>query len=181
MTADRSMARYAPALRALHLLTAILILGMFIVGGWIVYFDPGDGPFKETLYTLHESTGVAIWLLVLVRIVVRLASGAPKLPADTPGIIRAAATLNHIALYAVLVIQPLTGFADANAWGAPVNWYGLFVLPSPIGKQPDAVAQSFTDLHWWGALALLALLLAHFAGAAYHGLIRRDRVVRHML
>jgi cytochrome b561 len=176
-----TIARYAPALRFIHWLTAILILGMFIVGGWIVYFDPGDGPFKETLYTLHESTGVAIWLLVLLRIVVRLTTGAPKLPADVPAVIRAAATANHIALYAVLLLQPIIGFCDSNAWGSPVKWYGLFVLPSPIGKQPDPVAQSLSDLHWWGALALLVLLAAHIGGAAYHGLVRRDGVTRHMM
>jgi len=173
--------RYAPAMRVLHWLTAILILGLFIVGGWLTYFEPPDGPFKELLYNLHESTGVAVWVLVLIRIVVRLATGAPKLPPGTPGFVRALATLNHLALYLVLLVQPMLGFADANAWGAPLVWYGLVPVPSPIGKQPDAVAQQFSDLHWFGALALLLLLAAHIAGALYHGLVKRDGVVRHMI
>jgi cytochrome b561 len=173
--------RYAPAMRVLHWLTAILILGLFIAGGWLTYFEPPDGPFKELLYTLHESTGVTVWVLVLIRIVVRLATGAPKLPPGTPGFVRALATLNHLALYLVLLVQPILGFADANAWGSPLVWYGLFQVPSPIGKQPDAVAQQFSDLHWFGALALLLLLAAHIAGALYHAFGRRDGVVRHML
>jgi len=177
---DEGPARYAVPMRWLHWITAILIAGMFFVGGWLVYFDPGDGPLKETLYGLHESTGVTIWVLVLLRIVVRLATGAPKLPGNTPAGVRVLATLNHIALYLVLLVQPVLGFLDANAWGAPLHWYGLFVVPSPIGKQPDAVAQGFSDLHWWGAAILLLLLAVHIAGALYHAFVRRDGVIRHM-
>jgi cytochrome b561 len=172
--------RYVPAMRLLHWLTAILVLGLFVAGGWLTYFEPPDGPFKELLYNLHESTGVTVWVLVLVRIVVRLATGAPKLPPGTPSAVRILATLNHLALYLVLLVQPMLGLADANAWGAPLIWFGLFPVPSPIGKQPDAVAQQLSDLHWFGALALLLLLATHIAGALYHGLIRRDGVVRHM-
>ena len=173
--------RYHPVLRLLHWLTVVLIIFMFFVGGWIVYFDPGDGPLKDRLYNLHESTGMLIWVLVLVRIVVRLATGAPKLPPPVPLAVRVLASLNQLALYLVLLVQPLVGLADTNAWGFPLRWFGLFTVPSPIGKSPEKVAQSLSDLHWYGAALLLALLALHTAGAAYHGLLRRDGVVRHMI
>ncbi len=173
-------ARYHPLLRLLHWLTAVLIAGLFIAGGWIVYFDPGDGPLKDTLYHLHESTGMLVWLLVLMRIAVRLATGAPRLPPDTPGIVRFLATANHVALYAVLLAQPLIGLTDANAWGAPLHWYGLFEVPWFIGKTGEPVAQALSSLHWLAAAVLLALLAMHIAGAAYHALVRRDGVLRHM-
>jgi cytochrome b561 len=179
--AGRGVTRYAPAMRFIHWLTAVLVLLLFVFGGWIVYFDPGDGPLKDELYNLHQSIGITVWVLVLVRVGVRLATGAPRLPPGTPGIIRALATLNHLAVYLVLVVQPIVGLMDTNAWGFPLDWFGLFRVPSPIGKQPDPVAQSFSDAHWYGALALLLLLASHVAGAAYHGLIRRDGVARHMI
>lgn len=171
---------YAPAMRFIHWLTAVLVVLLFVFGGWTHYFDPGEGMFKELLYNLHQSFGVAVWVLVLVRVVVRLATGAPKLPPETPGIVRLAASLNHLALYLVLLVQPILGLLDTNANGFPLDWFGLFRVPSPIGKQPDAVAHTLNDLHWFGALALLLLIGTHLAGAAYHGLIRRDGVVRHM-
>jgi cytochrome b561 len=95
-------------------------------------------------------------------------------------VIRVLASLNHLALYLVLLVQPIIGLADTNAWGFPLRWFGLFDVPSPNGKLPDPQAQLLSDLHWWGALALLLLVGSHIAGAAYHGLIRRDGVVRHM-
>jgi cytochrome b561 len=177
---DLGLARYAPAMRWLHWITALLVLGMFVLGGWLTYFDPGDGPFKDSLYMLHARTGMTIWVLVLIRIVVRLATGAPKLPVGTPGVVRAIATLNHIALYLVLLVQPIIGLMDASAWGAQLRWYGLFLVPSPIGKQPDPVAQTYSDLHWWGAATLLFLLVMHIVGAGYHAMVKRDGVIRHM-
>ncbi len=172
--------RYAPAMRLIHWLTAALVVSLFVLGGWVVYFDPGDGPLKDELYNLHQSIGITVWVLVLIRIVVRLATGAPKLPPGTPGAVRLLATLKHLALYLVLLVQPIVGLSDTNAWGFPLKWFWLFTVPSPIGKQPDPVAQSLSDLHWFGALALLLLLGTHIAGALYHGLVRRDGVVRHM-
>jgi len=172
--------RYAPAMRLIHWLTALLVLALFVLGGWIVYFEPADEKLKDELYNLHQSIGITVWVLVLIRVVVRFATGAPKLPLGTPIIVRGLATLNHLALYLVLLVQPIIGLADTNAWGFPLDWFGLFRVPSPIGKQPDAVAQQLSDLHWFGALLLLVLVGTHIAGALYHGVVRRDGVVRHM-
>jgi cytochrome b561 len=173
--------QYAPAMRRIHWLTAAMVLLLFVCGGWTHYFDPGEGLLKDLLYNLHQSFGVTVWLLVLLRVVLRIATGAPKLPPGTPAAIRVAASLNHLALYLVLLVQPVTGFLDTNANGFPLAWFGLFEVPSPIGKQPDAVAHALDGMHWFGALALLLLVGSHLAGAAYHGLIRRDGVLRHML
>ena len=173
--------RYHPLLRLLHWLTAVLVAGLFVAGGWIVYFDPGDGPLKERLYFLHESTGMLVWLLALARVLVRRIAGAPPLPEGTPRAVRLIAWLNHMALYGLLLVQPLLGLADANAWGAPLNWYGLFEVPWFFGKTAEPVAQTLSLLHWLGAILLAQLLLMHIAGAAYHIRVRRDGGLRRML
>jgi cytochrome b561 len=172
--------RYAPALRWLHWITAGLIAAMFVLGLWVAYLAPADGAFRHRLYNLHESTGLTILALTLLRLAVRLATGAPRLPAGTAPAIRAAATLNHLGLYALLLAMPVIGFLNANAAGAPLVWYEAVAVPSPIGKQPDPVAHAISGAHWWGALLLFLLIGLHVAGAAYHGLVRRDGVLRHM-
>ena len=117
---------------------------------------------------------------MLVRIAVRLSTGAPALPSGTPRAIALVAGLNQFALYLVLLVQPLIGLSDANAWGAPLHWFGWFEVPWFFGKQAKPVAQALTDLHWWGAAVLLLLLGAHIAGALYHALVRRDGVWQRM-
>jgi len=105
-----------------------------------------------------------------LRIVVRLSTGAPKTAPGTPGVIRAAATLNHLALYAVLLIQPIIGFSDANAWGSPVNWYGCSCCRRRSAKQTDAVGAGVLRPALVGRAGAAAAACRHIGGAAWHGL-----------
>lgn len=172
--------RYPPAARGLHWLTVALVAAMFGLGAWITAFEPKDQAFKQLLYDIHESTGVAIFALVLLRLLHRVASPPAPLPSRVPRAMRFAAHANHALLYAMLLVQPVLGFLDTNAWGFPLTWAGLVRLPSPIGHN-EKIAPLLSALHWYGALLLLALIAAHLLGAAHHGLIRRDGVVQRML
>jgi cytochrome b561 len=172
--------RYPPAARWLHWVTAALVVIMFTFGVWIVHFEPEHEAFKLRLYTIHESTGVVVFLLVLARLLRRLANPPAPLPLHVPGHFRTAARANHALLYAVLLMQPVIGFLDTNAWGFPLQWAGLIEIPSPIGKN-EALAPILSGLHWFGAMALLLLIAAHLGGVFYHGVVRRDGVVQRML
>jgi cytochrome b561 len=172
--------RYPPAARWLHWITVVLVVVMFTFGVWIVQFEPQDEALKLRLYAIHESTGVVLFVLVLVRLLRRLVNPPAPLPATVPGHIRLAARANHALLYAVLLMQPVIGFLDTNAWGFPLQWAGLIEIPSPIGKN-EALAPILNGLHWFGAMALLLLIAAHLGGVFYHGVVRRDGVVQRML
>jgi cytochrome b561 len=172
--------RYPPAARWLHWITAALVLAMITLGLWITWFEPKDEAFKYLLYDIHESIGVALFVLVLIRLFRRLANPPAPLPSHVPGLFRFAARTNHALLYAVLLIQPVIGFLATNAWGFPLRWARLVEIPSPIGKN-DAFAPILSSLHWYGAVALVLLIGAHLGGAFFHGVIRRDGVVQRML
>lgn len=172
--------RYPAAARWMHWLTVALVLIMFVVGFWMTSFEPKDENFKYLLYDIHESTGVVIFVLVLLRLLRRVSNPPAPLPSRVPGLFRFAAHANHALLYAMLLIQPVLGFLDTNAWGFPVTWARLVPLPSPIGKN-EAIAPLLSDLHWYGAMLLLVLIAAHLCGALYHGVVRRDGVVQRML
>ena len=66
------------------------------VGIWIEYFEPADEPFKLRLYNIHESLGVIVFVLVLIRSVNRYRHPPPPLPADTPPSSVLAARVNHM-------------------------------------------------------------------------------------
>ena len=66
--------RYSPVALWLHWLTAALVLAMIVVGIWMTYFEPKDEAFKFLLYDVHESVGAALFVLVLVRLLRRLAN-----------------------------------------------------------------------------------------------------------
>ena len=172
--------RYSPTARWLHWTTAALVGAMIVVGVWMMYFEPKDAGLKLALYDIHQSIGLVVLVVVLLRLVRRLAYPPAPLPASVPGRFRFAAHANHVLLYAVLLIQPVTGFLETNAYGFPLHWARLFEVPSPIGED-KTLAPILSYLHWGGAVLLVMLIGAHVCGAFYHGVIRRDGVVQRML
>lgn len=171
--------RYVAPARWLHWLTAGSILVILTAGIWMVFFEPEDEAFKLRLYNVHESFGVAVFLLALARLWVRRRNPPPPLPEDMPGWMRLAARLNHAALYVVLVVQPVTGFLATNAWGFALRWFGLVPIPSPIGRE-EALAPVLSLLHFVGALALLVLLGMHLGAVVFHTFVRRDGILARM-
>jgi len=113
-----------------------------------------------------------------VRIAVRLWAGAPEdLP--MPRWQRVAADLVHATLYVVLIAMPLSGWLFNSAANFPLRWYGLFTVPAIAGPDPAVKAWAATAhlLLFW---ILLALILAHVAGALQHHFIDKDATLRRM-
>lgn len=174
-----SARRYITAARWLHWLTAALLLVVITAGLWIVYFEPKDEAFKFRLYNIHESFGVIVFALTLVRLLTRWRNPPPPLPSDTPALIQQCARVTHLSLYALLLLMPAIGFLATNAWGFPLKLFDLIPLPSPIGKD-EALAGTLSFLHGCGAVAIGTLIGAHLGGAGYHTFIRRDGVLKRM-
>ncbi len=94
--------------------------GIFLLFAFNFIFSEGmgkaleiklDGGVPEGLVPLmHPPIGVAILVLTLVRIVVRLRMGAPALPEGGNPLMDKAAHLAHLALYALLVLIPASGW-----------------------------------------------------------------------
>ena len=174
------VSRYAASSRWLHWLTVLLLLAIIPLGIWIAFFEPADEKFKYRLYNLHESLGVLVFVLVLLRVVNRLLNPPPPLPADMPAWMKFVAHLNHFGLYVLLLWMPITGFLATNAWGFPLSVFNVLPLPSPVGKD-EALAKTLSFLHWCGAITIGLLILGHLAGVVHHTFIRRDGLLRRML
>lgn len=163
--------------RVLHWLMAMLILAMLFVGVGMV---ASVGEVRTVLIAWHRPLGVLILLLVVARVVVRLRNPPPALPADLPVLMRVAARASHLVLYALMFLQPLTGWAMTSASGIPVELgWGLF-LPALLPESAMAYAWLRTA-HGVLAYAFFLVIFVHIGAALYHGLIRRDGVLRAMV
>ena len=171
--------RYAASSRWLHWLTVALVAVVIVFGIWISYFEPANEAFKLRLYNIHESCGVVIFLLVLLRLLNRHRNPPPPLPADTPPVIRLAAHATHMAMYALLVLMPVVGFLATNAWGFPLSVFGVLPLPVPVGKNEN-LAKLLSLLHLSGAITIILLIGAHLMGVIYHSFVRRDGLLQRM-
>jgi cytochrome b561 len=172
--------RYPATARWFHWITVVLVVVLGGLGVWMTSFEPKDEAFKDLLYDIHESTGIVLFVIVALRLLRRLGNPPAPLPSRLPRTVRFTARTNHALMYAVLLVQPAVGFLAANAWGFPLTLAGLVPIPSPIGHD-ETLAAVLSAVHLWAAVLLLGLVALHLGGVAYHGLSRRDGVVRRMI
>ncbi|WP_434672375.1 cytochrome b [Pseudomonas sp. R1-15] len=168
---------FAPLARLLHWLMALMIIAMLFIGAGMV---ASVSERHEWLLQLHKPLGIAILLLVIVRLVVRFTRRTPPLPADLPGWQVLAAKASHVLLYALMLILPLLGWSMISAAGDPVMLSESLRLPSIL----PADAQTFAWLrkaHGYLAYLLFLTVLVHLAAALFHGWVRRDEVLGSML
>ena len=163
--------------RLLHWLMAALVLAMLFIGVGMV---STVSERYRLLVSIHEPMGMAILVLVVIRILNRLLSQPPLLPADMPQWQKFAAKLSHLVLYVLMLLLPLVGWAMLSAARYPIMLFGGFVLP-PILPHDATLAAGLRRLHTWLALLLFATFLAHLGAALFHRLIRRDGVFTSMM
>jgi cytochrome b561 len=164
--------RFTPLQRTLHWVMAVCILAMLFIGVGMVSTVARD---YLTLVNIHKPLGVLILILALIRLVVRLVYGAPPLPLDLPEPMKLAAYLSHYALYALMIVMPLIGWAMLSAAEYPVViWPGIW-LPQILPLDPS-LHTLLWNAHFYLAFLFFALILMHLAAGLFHGLIRRDGV-----
>lgn len=160
--------------RVLHWLVAALILPMIAVG--LLMVRPGLGrALGDALYLFHKNVGSLLILLIALRLVWRLTHPPAALPAAMPAWQRRAAGLSHGALYALMVVMPLSGYVRVRAGGFPIEALDALGLPTLIPRS-RALADAASSLHQAAGWALIALLALHVAAALHHALIRRDGI-----
>jgi len=174
---DAAGERYARPMIALHWLIAIAIIAMLCIGFYMVGLPRGL-PFKSDLINFHKSLGITVFLLVLIRILVRLAYGRPPLPPMRTWQ-RAAASITQALLYAGMVAMPLTGYLGSSFNKFGTKLWGI-ALPQ-WGWDDKHLREIFFGIHGYLAWIMAALVILHFLGAMKHQLIDRDGLLRRML
>jgi cytochrome b561 len=161
----------------LHWLTVFCVLAAVT---FILTRDQIDGKaVRQWLLEGHRHFGLFVLLLFFARVVIRMRLG--KLPHDNQAsrVMRIAAGLTHVALYALLITLPLLGWALSSAQDKPVHFFGL-TLPALVGADED-LADTLQAWHLDAAWVLLGLVSLHVAAALWHHFVLRDGVLRLML
>lgn len=101
----------------LHWVVAVLIALPFILHepiaeAWDAFREGVQTAFNPVV-ALHVFGGLAVLAFALWRLALRRTRGAPPAPEAEPAPLRLAAHLGHLALYALMILMPLSG---AVAW-----------------------------------------------------------------
>ena len=178
MTDGKAPPAYSLTARALHWITAVLVLILLPLG--IVIANNWGGSLQDPLYNLHRSIGATIIVLFVVRLGYRLTHPPLPLPDDIPPIQRFAAHATHWALYGLLIVQAFIGWVATSAYRAPIVVFGLFELP-PIWPEDRAFSDRLFAVHGLLAILIACLAAAHIGAALYHHFVRKDRVLMRMI
>jgi cytochrome b561 len=169
-------ARFPAVSRWLHWSMAVMIVAMLFIGIGMVASVSNR---YAILVSIHRPLGIAILVLVVVRLVNRWVNPPPPLPDTLPPLQRIAAEASHYLLYALMFALPVVGWAMLSTAPYPIVIFDSLHLP-PILPQ-DAVTYAWLRrLHTYLAYVLFATIMVHVAAALLHGLIRRDGVFESM-
>jgi cytochrome b561 len=171
--------RYSASAKFLHWFVAAAVIVLLAEGPVMKRLVP-EGPLRERLYDFHESLGALVLIVMVVRLIRRATFGVPP---PEPGLSRfderASLAAQH-ALYLLLFVMTLLGWAGTNAYGDAVSVFGLFSFPFILGKS-DALSDQIFVWHLLCGILIAVVVALHVAGALYHGLVKRDGVLKRML
>jgi len=180
----QTLDRYAYPHRLLHWSVAGVVL-LSLASGLTIGFLGFDGAvdllgqtLTNVLYGSHKTLGVLILLLMILRVITRLAFAVPNHVPPLNTFERVVSKSVHHLLYLALIAMPLLGWAATASGGFPVEFF-LWHLPGFIGKN-EPLSDLLFMLHEWLGWIILALVTLHVAGAIFHWKIKRDNVMKRM-
>lgn len=174
-SAIRSGSRYALGTRVLHWLAAVLVFGALVVG-FVLANSLAD---YAVLLSVHKVLGALVFVVFVIRVLNRLTDRGPALPATVGRVERIAVVGSELAMYALLLVQPLLGWAMLSASGMPVVLGGALRLP-PVVPVNAELFGLLRDAHSVVAYALVAMIAAHVSAVLWHTLTLRDGMLRRM-
>ena len=180
---------YGSIAKWLHWLTALLFLGSYVTVYYRRWFTEAETPENWTALQLHLSIGVTVAVVVLLRILWRMMNRTPE-PEPGSALEHFAAKLGHFALYAIMIIMPVTGYLGT---GVAVEFFSLFDIPSFKDTELFATyfghAMTFKEFEKpidfihkdiFGAWVVWLLILGHVLAALYHQFVKGDRTLQKM-
>lgn len=170
--------RYALPARLLHWLVAIGVMVQIGLGWASEWTEDRHASFQ--LIRNHYQLGVILAGLMAMRLLWRVAKGAPPPEEGEPRWRRTSATAVHWALYALLLTMPVSGYVIWIWMDAPRDVLGLFELPALFTPptEDETWRANAWYIHVYSSWAVIALVLLHVAAALWHELVLRDRLIR---
>jgi cytochrome b561 len=163
----------------IHWIMAIVVIGLFGLGLWMVgltYYDPW---YREAP-NIHKGSGVLLLCALVFRLIWRLTSPRPRPVAGHTAFERASSATVHAALYLLLLAVMLSGYLISTADGRAIDVFGLFRVPATITGLPGQ-ADLAGRFHLILAVTLISLAGVHALAALKHHFVDRDRTLTRML
>ena len=177
MNTPAIVARYGRHAIFLHWLTVALVAVVYAAME-LRGFAPRGSTARALMRAAHIQLGTLLFLLTALRLIFRFRHGVPPIAPPPSAWARAASTLAHVGLYALLLAMPAIGWLMLNAEGREVAFLGVH-WPVLIGVD-RALAHRLEELHELIANIGYFVIGLHAAAALAHHYWWRDDTLRRM-
>ncbi|CZF84286.1 cytochrome b [Grimontia marina] len=169
--------QYNAVSRAIHWLTALVVIGLFAVGLWMVDLTYYSTWYKTAPYW-HKSIGILLLGLTIFRLAWRIVKGTPRIEGNR--FERAGAHTAHRLIYVLLFVIFASGYLISTSDGRAIevfNWFEVPALGELFPNQSDIAGA----IHYYAAFTLIGLAVLHAAAALKHHYIDKDNTLRKMI
>jgi cytochrome b561 len=170
--------RYGRVSMLLHWLIGLALLGQIAFGFLLDEIAPRNTPTRAGVINLHKSFGIVLGLLIVARLAWRLLYRPPPWPEWMPPWQRTAAHIGHRALYACMIVMPLSGYVASNFSKHGVMLFGSAI--EPWGPDLPLVYRVLNGVHVVTAFVFCGLILGHVLATLKHVLVDHDAVFARM-
>src|SRR5260370_1774900 len=166
--------RYSATARLFHWLTALLVVVAYIVsvGGPETRVYSAVNDFSRGS---HELLGMSVFALTMTRVCWRTIFPSPKSP-EMPAWMEVGAKLGQWALYALLVLVPVTAIVGAWLEGHPLTLLAVGNIQPWLAQSPQ-LGLALGDIHGWLGDALMWLPGLPATAPLYHHFLRPHTVL----
>ena len=161
-----------------HWLSAILIGVLFIMGK--VMAELPRGIEKAELKELHQSLGMVLLLVVLVRLIWRISQGFPQPVNPGASFLNKISRLWHWLLLLIIFAIPVSGFIASDTGFREIPFFGLFTFPDLLGSD-YSLHEQFENIHEFLTMLIIPLVGIHVFAAFKHHFWDKDATLNRII
>ena len=175
MHVKNTLTEYGLISKLLHWVSAVLLLIQIPLGFYLVDLD--FGPERLNTENIHVVVGLAIFYLVIFRLINNILNPTPKLEPNIFKGQKLLAKLNHVLLYVTILSITISGILKKL-----FNGETLIIFFKKIRIQDNfELGELFYDIHIFSNYLMIALIVIHLIAVIAHKLFFNDNLLKKIL
>lgn len=162
---EGSQARYSMGAIVFHWLIAVLVIVNWRIAEGAEHLE---GAAKAAAIAPHKAIGITILVLSILRLAWRFTHKVPPLSESLANWEKMLAKAVHWIFYILLIGLPIGGWLAGSYASLPIDYFGLFTIPTLPVEQNYDTAKAIIGQHKLGGTIVLYLVVLHVLGALKH-------------
>lgn len=163
----------------LHWILAPLLIGMYILGDYMVDLDYYHPWYHDSLQW-HKAIGVLLISSMVLRFLWNLLQTKPLPLQPAHQRKNCLAKLGHWTLYVLIFALGISGYLISTAKGQGIDVLGLFDVPALLTDNAER-GELAGKIHAFLATAFIGLVIFHAFAALLHHFYYKDNTLNRML